>query len=240
MFKGFGSIFYKEIIQISRDPLTLALMLLVPMIQLLIFGYAINTDPRHLPAVVELREDGPMARAFLASLRASTYVDIVAVTRAAEEGASPGELLQVHLGKRHDRLAPSLETAIRQGFETDPRTLPRRERRRDFNPMTPEELARQDRIKSVRDRLAAGLSLVDNVKAQDFQARHLMLALDAGEPYRLARAFAIDVLTHRGQPPPAVREHAVGRAQLQTIQMLDTLRVVVGRALQPFDALAAR
>ena len=84
---------------------------------------------------------------------------LMRLARAAEEGASPGELLQVHLGKRHDRLAPSLETAIRRGFETDPRTLPRRERRRDFNPLSPEELARQDRIKSVRDRLAAGLSL---------------------------------------------------------------------------------
>jgi ABC transporter DrrB family efflux protein len=44
MFKGFTSIFYKEVIQISRDPLTLLLMLVVPMIQLLLFGYAINTD----------------------------------------------------------------------------------------------------------------------------------------------------------------------------------------------------
>ena len=84
---------------------------------------------------------------------------LMRLSRAAEEGASPGELLQVHLGRRHDRLAPSLETAIRQGFETDPRTLPRRERRRDFVPMTPEELSRQDRIKAIRDRLAAGLNL---------------------------------------------------------------------------------
>ena len=42
MFRGFRSIFYKEVIQISRDPLTLALMLLVPMIQLMVFGYEIG------------------------------------------------------------------------------------------------------------------------------------------------------------------------------------------------------
>jgi ABC transporter DrrB family efflux protein len=52
MFKGFLSIFYKEIIQISRDPLTLALMLIVPMLQLLIFGFAINTDVRDIKTAV--------------------------------------------------------------------------------------------------------------------------------------------------------------------------------------------
>jgi ABC-type multidrug transport system permease subunit len=52
MFRGFLSIFYKEIIQISRDPLTLALMLVVPMLQLLIFGFAINTDIRDIKTAV--------------------------------------------------------------------------------------------------------------------------------------------------------------------------------------------
>ena len=52
MFKGLGSIFYKEIIQISRDPLTLVLMLVIPMIQLTVFGYAINTDVRNIKTAV--------------------------------------------------------------------------------------------------------------------------------------------------------------------------------------------
>jgi ABC-2 type transport system permease protein len=53
--------------------------------QLLLFGYAINTDPRHMATVVELREDGVFARSFLAGLRNSTYFDIVATeTREAE------------------------------------------------------------------------------------------------------------------------------------------------------------
>jgi ABC-2 type transport system permease protein len=69
-----------------RDRLTFAIMIMVPIMQLVLFGYAINTDPRHLPAVVELREDGPMTRSFLASLRASTFIDIVAVVDRAEEG----------------------------------------------------------------------------------------------------------------------------------------------------------
>ena len=81
------------------------------------------------------------------------------LARAADEGAPPEEVMRVNLGRRHDRLFPSLAEAIRRGFTTDPNTLPRRERRRDYNPMTPDELARQDRIKADRDRLAAGLHL---------------------------------------------------------------------------------
>jgi ribonuclease D len=84
---------------------------------------------------------------------------LVRIARAADEGAPPEEVMRVNLGRRHDRLFPSLADAIRKGFTIDLQTLPRRERRRDFNPMTPDELARQDRIKADRDRLAQGLNL---------------------------------------------------------------------------------
>jgi ribonuclease D len=81
------------------------------------------------------------------------------IARAADEGSPIDQVLHVHLGRRHDRLYPSLAEAVRRGFEVDPHTLPRRERRRAFAPMSPDELARQDRIKADRDRLAQGLSL---------------------------------------------------------------------------------
>ncbi len=80
------AVFLKELVQMRRDRPTFAIMIMMPIMQLVLFGYAINTDPRHLPAVIEMREDGPMTRAFLASLRASTYVDIVAVAHTSEEG----------------------------------------------------------------------------------------------------------------------------------------------------------
>lgn len=80
-----GAIFLKELVQMRRDRPTFAIMILMPIMQLVLFGYAINTDPRHLPAVVEMREDGPLTRAFLSSLTASTFVDVVAVaTNEAE------------------------------------------------------------------------------------------------------------------------------------------------------------
>ncbi|MBI2518007.1 MAG: HRDC domain-containing protein [Opitutae bacterium] len=84
---------------------------------------------------------------------------LMRISRAADDGLPIQEVLHVHLGRRHDRLFPSLAEAVRKGFDTDPRSLPRRERRREFAPLTPEELGRQDRLKAVRDRLAQQLNL---------------------------------------------------------------------------------
>lgn len=81
------------------------------------------------------------------------------ISRAAGEGLPLDQILHVNLGRRHDRLFPSLAEAVRQGLAMDPATLPRRERRREYNPMSPEELSRQDRIKADRDRLAQGINL---------------------------------------------------------------------------------
>ncbi|MFT3809767.1 MAG: ABC transporter permease [Micropepsaceae bacterium] len=81
-----SAVFLKELVQMRRDRLTFAILLAMPVMQLLLFGYAINTDPRHMPAVVEARESGPMTRALLASMHASTYFDIVKVTTRAGEG----------------------------------------------------------------------------------------------------------------------------------------------------------
>lgn len=80
------AVFLKELVQMRRDRPTFAIMIMMPVMQLVLFGFAINTDPRHMPAVVEMREDGPMARAFLASLTQSSFIDVVAVTQRAEDG----------------------------------------------------------------------------------------------------------------------------------------------------------
>jgi hypothetical protein len=66
------------------------------------------------------------------------------------------------------------------------------ERERDRVP--PRDLLRIDTCWSV----AAGLALVDHVRAADFQTRHLLLALDAGEPHRIARALAAEVVFFTG------------------------------------------
>lgn len=80
------AVFLKELVQMRRDRPTFAIMIMVPIMQLTLFGFAIDTDPRQLPTAVELRDDGPLTRAFLASLRQSDYFRIVDQVATDEEG----------------------------------------------------------------------------------------------------------------------------------------------------------
>ena len=79
------AILTKEFIQMRRDRMTFALMVGVPVMQLLLFGFAINTDPRHLPTVVHLADDSVYARSIGAALKNSDYFDIVATARTPQE-----------------------------------------------------------------------------------------------------------------------------------------------------------
>lgn len=85
-FSRILAIFIKELVQMRRDRLTFAIMIMVPIMQLILFGYAIDTDPRHLPAAVELRDDGPLTRSLLAAMKQSSYLDIVARVPNDKEG----------------------------------------------------------------------------------------------------------------------------------------------------------
>jgi ABC transporter DrrB family efflux protein len=85
MFRGFSSVFYKEIIQIGRDPITLALMLLVPMIQLTVFGYAINTDVRNVKTAVYNLDVGRQSREFLQAFENTDYFRVVEYVGSDEE-----------------------------------------------------------------------------------------------------------------------------------------------------------
>ncbi|MET0261547.1 MAG: 3'-5' exonuclease [Rariglobus sp.] len=105
---------------------------------------------------------------------------LINIAYAAEDGESvEGIMAQVNLGKRHDRLAPTLGAALRQGMGRDPNTLPRR-RRSDLAPLSPAEIALGDRIKADRDRIATGLGLESTLIANRSQ-----LALIARDPAKL-------------------------------------------------------
>lgn len=75
----------KEFTQLRRDRVTFAMILGIPIMQLLLFGYAINNDPRHLPAAVVSHDTGPLARAVVSSLERSTYVDVRYLPRSEAE-----------------------------------------------------------------------------------------------------------------------------------------------------------
>ena len=75
----------KEFTQLIRDRLTYAMILGVPIVQLLLFGYAINSDPKHLPTAVLVQDQGQFSRSILGALQRSDYFRIDHVARSPAE-----------------------------------------------------------------------------------------------------------------------------------------------------------
>ncbi len=75
----------KEFIQMRRDRSTFAVMVGVPLLQLLVFGFAINTDPKHLPTALHIADDSVYARSIEAALKNSEYFDFVAIARTPKD-----------------------------------------------------------------------------------------------------------------------------------------------------------
>lgn len=65
----------KEFIQLRRDRVSFAMIVMIPVMQLMLFGYAINTTPRHLPTAVLLQEDSDLGRSILKALQNTAYFD---------------------------------------------------------------------------------------------------------------------------------------------------------------------
>jgi ABC-2 type transport system permease protein len=63
----------KEFIQLKRDRVSFAMIVMIPVMQLLLFGYAINTTPRYLPTAVLLQEDTDLGRSILKALENTAY-----------------------------------------------------------------------------------------------------------------------------------------------------------------------
>lgn len=86
----FLAILQKEFRQIRRDRLTFAMMVGVPIMQLILFGFAINTDPRHLPLALVSADESEFSRSFVAALETSSYFRI---THRPQSEAQANELL---------------------------------------------------------------------------------------------------------------------------------------------------
>ena len=69
-----------------RDRLTFGMMAGIPLIQLVLFGYAINSDPKHLPAAVLVADYGPHGRTLLHAIRNSGYFKFVREVKSEAEG----------------------------------------------------------------------------------------------------------------------------------------------------------
>lgn len=80
-----GAIIKKEVRQLSRDKLTFGMVFGLPIIQILLFGYAINTDVRNIKSAVADQAGTHLSRQFVADLSQTQVVDVVAAADTAEE-----------------------------------------------------------------------------------------------------------------------------------------------------------
>jgi ABC-2 type transport system permease protein len=85
-WQRFWAIVAKEFIQMRRDRLTFGMMVGIPMLQLILFGYAINSDPKHLPTAVYSADNSVFSRTFVWALRNSSYFDITRIVQTEAEG----------------------------------------------------------------------------------------------------------------------------------------------------------
>jgi ABC-2 type transport system permease protein len=85
-WRRFWAMIVKEFIQMRRDRLTFAMMIGVPILQLTLFGFAINSDPKHLPAALLVADDGPVERTLLNAIKHTDYFDFVRVVHSEAEG----------------------------------------------------------------------------------------------------------------------------------------------------------
>jgi ABC-2 type transport system permease protein len=73
----FSAVLLKEFVQMRRDRLTFAMIVGIPILQLALFGYAINTDPKALPTVIVAQDASPFTRSLVSALQNTSYFRIV-------------------------------------------------------------------------------------------------------------------------------------------------------------------
>ena len=100
-YNGVVAIALKEVLHITRDKLTLALLISVPLAQLLLFGFAINLHPKHLPTALLAYESNAFVNRAVNELETLGYFKVVAKTNNKAEAdrwlASSKEIGRAHV-----------------------------------------------------------------------------------------------------------------------------------------------
>jgi ABC-2 type transport system permease protein len=107
-----GAMLLKEFLQLRRDRVTLATMISIPLLQLTLFGYAINTTPRYLPTAVLLQESSDVGRSILAALQNTKYFK---VTRQLRDEAELDQALASGSVLFAVEIPANFERALRRG-----------------------------------------------------------------------------------------------------------------------------
>lgn len=107
-----AAVFVKEFQQMLRDRLTFAMAVGVPILQLVLFGYAINTDPKGLPTAVVAADGGPLVRSFVAALQNTGYFRI---THQGHSEAEADALIERGAVQFMVVIPPGFERALLRG-----------------------------------------------------------------------------------------------------------------------------
>ncbi|MGA3310436.1 MAG: ABC transporter permease [Xanthobacteraceae bacterium] len=107
-----GAMLLKEVLQLRRDRVTLATMISIPLLQLVMFGYAINTTPRDLPTAVLLQESSDVGRSILAALQNTKFFK---VTRQLRDEAELDQALASGAVLFAVEIPANFERALRRG-----------------------------------------------------------------------------------------------------------------------------
>jgi len=107
-----GAMLRKELLQLRRDRVTLATMISIPLLQLTLFGYAINTTPRNLPTAVLLQESSDVGRSIFAAIQNTKYFK---VTRQLRDEAELDEALKSGQVLFAVEIPANFERALRRG-----------------------------------------------------------------------------------------------------------------------------
>jgi ABC-2 type transport system permease protein len=107
-----GAMLLREFLQLRRDRVTLATMISIPLLQLVMFGYAINTTPRDLPTAVLLQESSDVGRSILAALQNTKYFK---VTRQLRDEAELDQVLESGSVLFAVEIPANFERALRRG-----------------------------------------------------------------------------------------------------------------------------
>jgi ABC-2 type transport system permease protein len=191
----------KEFIQMRRDRLTFAMIIGVPIIQLVLFGYAINTDPKRLPTAVVSADHGPVSRAIITAMQNSQYFDVL--------NGSPTE------AAAHEMLA--------KGDVSYLVTIPADFERSYVRAENPQILVEADATDPAAT--AGGVGALPSIVAQALTYE------DAGAlASRTAKAAPVGVVVHRLYNPEGVTAYNIVPGLLGTILTMTTI-LMTGLAL---------
>jgi ABC-2 type transport system permease protein len=107
-----GAMLRKEFLQLRRDRITFATMITIPLLQLVLFGYAINTIPRQLPTAVLLQESSDVGRSILAAIQNTKFFRVTEIlhnTAEFDEALASGRVLFAV------EIPANFERAVRRG-----------------------------------------------------------------------------------------------------------------------------